>query len=90
MKLKELKEMLNELPEEMNGCEVILQKDGEGNGYSPLAGVDSESVYVPDSIWGGEAYHKESTADDNLMEKDYWEELKNNPENRAIILWPVD
>jgi len=28
--------------------EIVLQKDSEGNGYSPLAGAD-DGYYVPDS-----------------------------------------
>ena len=35
---------------------VILQKDSEGNGYSPLSGVDAESVYKADSTYSGEVY----------------------------------
>lgn len=27
--------------------EIILQKDSEGNGYSPLSGADGDCVYVP-------------------------------------------
>ena len=36
--------------------EVVLQKDSEGNGYSPLAGADPEAVYIPDSTWSGDVY----------------------------------
>lgn len=39
MKVKELQKLLSECDPE---SEVILQKDPEGNGYSPLYGVDNE------------------------------------------------
>jgi hypothetical protein len=34
---------------------VILRKDGEGNGHSPLAEA-GEGLYVADSTWSGEMY----------------------------------
>jgi len=43
MNIKQLKESIANLPDEM---EVVLQKDSEGNGYSPLKGVDSDAVYA--------------------------------------------
>lgn len=33
---------------------VICQKDSEGNGYSPLAGVDDNAAYSADSTWSGD------------------------------------
>ena len=68
--------------------EVVLQKDAEGNGYSPLAGVDPDAVYIPDSTWSGEVYSMEWSADDACMSDDEWEEIKSKP--RALILWPVN
>ena len=40
---------------------LILQKDGEGNGFSPLELVDDESVYEADSTWSGEVKPEELT-----------------------------
>lgn len=37
------------------GLPIILQKDGEGNGYSPLADAEL-AVYVADSTYSGEVY----------------------------------
>lgn len=55
----QLRKALAGLPDE---AFVVLQKDGEGNGYSPLA-IDSDrrprvdpAWYVPDSTWSGEVY----------------------------------
>lgn len=52
MKVRELIAQL----EAMDGERiVILQKDGEGNGYSPLAGVDGTNVaYAAATTWSGE------------------------------------
>lgn len=90
MKLKELKDYLNELPESMNDYQVILQKDSEGNDYSPLDGLDSEVVYVADSKWSGSVYIKDWSAYDCFLEEDEWESLKNNPNNQTIVLYPVN
>lgn len=39
---------------------VILQKDAEGNGYSPLSNVETEGyVYEPDSTYSGEVHDTE-------------------------------
>lgn len=32
---------------------VVLQKDAEGNGYSPLEGIEDNVVYEPQSTWSG-------------------------------------
>ena len=69
-------------------AEVILQKDAEGNGYSPLYGADTDSVYVAETTWMGQAYHADSTAEDNGLEDDEWEALKAGP--RCVVLHPVN
>jgi len=85
MTVKELKEELKNLPDDM---EVILQKDSEGNGYSPLDGVDPDAVYIPETTWYGEVYSMDWSADDACMEDEEWEEIKKKP--RALILYPVN
>lgn len=85
MTVKELKEAIANLPDEM---EVVLQKDSEGNGYSPLAGADHDAVYIPDSTWSGDVYSMEWTADDACMSDEEWEEIKSKP--RTLILYPVN
>lgn len=53
MTVKELLELIDGIdPDTL----VILQKDAEGNGYSPLYSVDGDLVYVPDSAYSGEVY----------------------------------
>lgn len=35
---------------------VVMSKDAEGNGYSPLADAD-EAMYEADSTWSGDVYN---------------------------------
>lgn len=52
MNVKELRQLLEDVPDDML---VIVQKDGEGNGYSPLDSVYTENnSYVSESSYGGE------------------------------------
>lgn len=67
--------------------EIILQRDSEGNGYSPLAGAD-DGFYIPDSTWSGDFYDPSWTADDCGMDDDEFEEMQNRP--RAVVLYPVN
>ena len=83
MNIKELKEEIKNLPDEM---EVILQKDSEGNGYSPLFGTDSDAVYIPETNWYGDVYSMDWCADDACMDDKEWEQIKLLP--RALILYP--
>lgn len=85
MTVKELKAELENLPDDM---EVILQKDAEGNGYSPLAGADSDAVYEPESTWSGQVYDTKWSAEDADMLPEDWEEIKSRP--HALILHPIN
>lgn len=86
MKVKDLMAELSEIDPE---SEVILQKDSEGNGYSPLYGVDNESIYLPSNTWSGEVYDSKWDADDTFFNEDEWEELKKNTP-RCVVLYPVN
>lgn len=90
MKLKALKKYVNNLPKDLDNCEVVIQKDSEGNGYSPLSGVDEDTIYIPGSTYDGEVYDRNSTAEDNCMEEEEWEALKNDPKKRCIVLFPIN
>lgn len=85
MNVKQLKEAIQNLPDEM---EVILQKDSEGNGYSPLSDADSDCVYFADSTYSGEVYSTKHTADECCMSADEYAEMLAQP--RALVLSPVD
>lgn len=85
MNVKELKAVLETLPDDM---EVILQKDSEGNGYSPLSGADPNSIYVPDSTYSGDVYSLEWSASDACMTEKEWEEFCKK--DKALILYPTN
>lgn len=87
MKVCDLIKTLQTLDPEM---QLIIQKDSEGNGYSPLCGLDGEALYVPESTWSGIAYHLDSTAEDNDLSDEEWEIIKSDPKFRAGILFPVN
>lgn len=85
MTVKDLKEAIIDLPDDM---EVILQKDAEGNGYSPLYGVSSNAVYIPETTWHGEFWWANWSADDACMSDEEWKEVKLK--SRALVLRPVN
>jgi hypothetical protein len=83
MKVKELKELLNQYDD--NDL-VIMAKDSEGNGFSPLYEIEDGS-YKAETTWYGEVGLRELTSE--LIEAGYSEEdVLENGEN-AIILWPA-
>ena len=86
MKVKILKELIKDLPDEMS---VIIAKDTEGNWFSPVSDVDSGNIYVPETASHGEVYSAEWSAEDALMEQDEWEKLKKEG-HRCVVLWPVN
>lgn len=85
MKVKELIKLLSACDPK---AEVIMQKDGEGNGYSPLSAVDHDAVYVPESTWHGDVYSTDWTADDACMDEAEWKKLMKKP--RCVVLAPVN
>ena len=86
MNVRELKETLEDLPDDM---EIILQKDGEGNGYSPLAVADPDCIYIPETTWCGEVRSLHHSAEDNCMEEEEWEEMKKDTPC-SLVLAPVN
>lgn len=85
MTVKELRQRLNELPDDMV---IIIQKDREGNNYSPMSGADSNVVYVPINGYSGIAYSLHWTYEDACMSHGEWEILKTMP--RSLILYPYN
>ena len=85
MRVAELVELLQKLP---RTADVILQKDSEGNGYSPLSSVDGNAVYLPESTWHGEVLSTDWSAEDAGMSEDEWAKLKCQP--RCVVLCPVN
>ena len=78
---------------QLNTCdpnsEVILQKDGEGNGFSPLSRVSSNAIYIPDNAWSGEVFSLGWSAEDCCLEEDEWKKMKIK-HKPVIILEPVN
>lgn len=83
-----VKDLINALSSIDPDVEVILQKDAEGNGYSPLRGADSEAVYIADSTWSGEVFSTDWSADDACMNEEEWNEIK--AKSRCVVLYPVN
>jgi hypothetical protein len=69
-------------------AQVILQKDAEGNGYSPLACADGAAVYVPETTWSGNVYATTWSAEDADMDEDDWKEMLKR--SRCVVLAPVN
>lgn len=87
MNVKELREALEGLPEDMP---VVLQKDGEGNGYSPLSVADGDNnSYKADSTWGGTVKYTKLT--DFLKKRGFTDE-DVAPEGSVpcLVLVPVN
>ena len=60
MTVKELIEILSRMNQYIP---VILQKDAEGNGYSPLRGADDVAVYVAETTYSGTVYGEQDIMD---------------------------
>ena len=82
MKVKELIEKLKEIDENL---EVIVQKDYEGNDYSPLDNI-WEGYYVPDSTYSGEGYDED---DFEVDDDDGYNYIKEKGK-KAVFLSPTN
>lgn len=82
--VRDLRESLAELPDDML---VVMSKDAEGNGYSPLAEV-AQSMYLADSTWSGETY----PTPEDIADDDQYGEDDEAPDDavRVVALWPVN
>ena len=66
---------------------VVMSRDAEGNGFSPLADV-ATGAYTPDTTWSGEVHLEELT--DELREQGYTEEDVREDGQKAVVLWPTN
>lgn len=82
MKVLELMELLATLDP---GAEVILAKDGEGNGFSPLADHSGQYRYEADSTWSGELVEDPWTSESDNADAGRW-----NAALPCVVLWPVN
>ncbi|KKN89674.1 hypothetical protein LCGC14_0235200 [marine sediment metagenome] len=85
-----VRELIEELRKIDGDKVVIIQKDREGNGYSPLSDVDGEDVYVPETTWYGKRFLAKLTPEleeQGYGEGDVVEEGEGQP---AVFLCPVN
>lgn len=84
MKIKELMELLKGFDPDTI---VVMSKDAEGNGYSPLTEISSGDNYVAENSWSGYVGPPELT--DELRDEGYSEEdiVDGVP---CIVLWPTN
>lgn len=66
---------------------VVMSKDGEGNGFSPLCNL-VESKYRSDSTWSGEIGLEKLTP--SLKKQGYSEEDVMEDGIKALVLWPTN
>jgi hypothetical protein len=86
-------ELLDYLATQPRDRKVVLRKDAEGNGHSPLADA-WEAMYAAESTWSGETYVlpeelAELMAGDN---EQGWSEDDGAPDDaeRVVVLGPVN
>ena len=85
-----VKDLITKLQEQDQDAVVIMQKDSEGNGYSPLYEVD-DGHYQADSTWSGKPVLVELTpelrqlgfSEDDLARGD-------NEVSEAVFLLPTN
>lgn len=83
-----VKELINLLERENSESEVIIQKDAEGNGYSPLEDIDGNAIYIPDSHYSGTVYYLKWSADDDSLTAEEWVEM--NKKTHCVVLSAVN
>lgn len=81
-------ELLDYLATQPRDRKVILRKDAEGNGHSPLAN-GWEAMYEAESTWSGETY---PTPEDIAASDGYYSDEDEAPEGseRVVVLGPVN
>lgn len=86
MTVGDLKKFIQDLPDDM---QVILQKDSEGNGYSPLDDMDADSIYEWRTPWSGDVWRTKWSASDADITEAEWAEFKTKYP-RCLVLAPVN
>jgi hypothetical protein len=69
----QLRAWLTDIPDD---AEIVMAKDVEGNGFSPLADVEPNARYVPDTPWSGWVPCSDAPDPDGMK--------------RVVILWPTN
>lgn len=76
MTAKKLIERLSTVPPD---TPVVMSKDGEGNGFSPLAEADTAARYVEETTWAGDVLHP-----------DDYDAYDPESMTHVVCLWPVN
>lgn len=84
MTVADLRAQLAQFPDDVI---VVLAKDGEGNGFSPLCEA-IPAMYLAESTWSGEHY---PTEEQRLAEDDP-DDYDPAPDDAvpAVFLWPTN
>ena len=80
MRSHELAEILLNNPD----CELIIQKDSEGNGYSPCSGIEMNVCFIPETTWSGEVASK-----DDFEDEEEWNDVVKKYSGFAV-LYPIN
>ncbi len=74
MTVEELRQVLADLPGDVI---VVMSRDSEGNGFSPLADLNTDDRYTAETEWSGECHHPDDWPD--------------HPDAvKAVCLWPTN
>lgn len=82
-----VKDLIKLLEQEDPDALVVIQKDSEGNDYSPLSLIDAGG-YVADNSWSGQACLLELTQD--ARDQGFTEEDVSEDAVKALFLVPVN
>lgn len=87
MTLAELRAQLRTLEHLPDSTPVILAKDAEGNGFSPLCETET-GMYLADTTYSGEHYLTE----EQRQAEDEPDEYSQAPDEavHAVLLWPIN
>jgi hypothetical protein len=72
---------------------VIVQKDAEGNDYSPLKGADNEAWYAAESTWSGIVYGQAPNFPPGVdADEEDFEDEDETPADAVpcVVLFPVN
>ena len=84
-----VKELLTQLLLVDPNREVVLQKDAEGNGYSPLRGVDDNAAYSPENTWSGEV-KRQKLSEEDIKQGFGQEDVAPEGAQPCLVLYPVN
>lgn len=86
-----VRELIALLSQENGDDLVVLARDSEGNGFSPLSEEVSADMYIANSTWSGEVKLRKLTRE--LAKSGWTEEDVGTPEEGAqpcVTLWPMN